>query len=71
MLSRVHFLVVAIVTLVLGSVILIDLFVLYAPFQTAVAVVAPFLVVTALLSIGVSALLMAAGASSQDSLEPE
>jgi hypothetical protein len=71
MFSRMQFLVVAIITFVLAIVILIDLFVLYAPFQTAVVVVAPFLVVTALISIGFSALLMAAGASSRDSLGPD
>lgn len=71
MLSRVQFLAVAIVMFVFGIVILIDLFLLYAPFQAAVMVVAPFLVVTALFSIGVSALLMAAGAPSRESLDQE
>jgi hypothetical protein len=71
MMSQMQYVAVAIVFFLLGIIVLVNLFLLYTPFQAAVAVVAPFLVVTALLTIGFCSLLMAAGAHPREMLDAE
>jgi hypothetical protein len=69
--SRTQYVAIAIIMFLLGTVVMVDLYLLYAPFQAAVLVVAPFLAVTAIFTIGLCALLMAAGAPSREALDAE